>query len=88
MVWRASSSDDTFIDAISAAIAEPLRPETIMAVISGPIWLIMAITVRSTIYISAPKCLSSLAECSARTSPIAKDITIIIKAAFTPIRTD
>ena len=54
MVRRASISSVNFMVAISAAIAEPLRPDTIIAVIRGPSSRVMPMARRSATKMLAP----------------------------------
>jgi hypothetical protein len=70
---------------ISAANAEPERPLTAMAVISGPSSRVKPTATRSMTKCKAPKRRSSDAPCMARMNPLHIDNSATIGSACTPI---
>src|SRR5882672_5508107 len=80
----ASSSSVTRMVAISAAKADPDRPMTTIAVISGPSSRVTEIATRLATSCIAPSVRNSYAPCSARITPMKNAIREIIGTAPTP----
>jgi hypothetical protein len=85
MIFRTSISSVTFIVPISAAKAEPERPLTAIAVISGPSSRVKPTATRSMTKCKAPKRRSSDAPCIARMNPLHMASSITIGIAANPI---
>ena len=82
MVSIASISSFTFIVPISAANAEPERPITTTAVISGPSSRVIEMATALATRCSAPNLRSSYAAFSARIVPMKKEISEVIGKGF------
>src|SRR5215467_1877547 len=84
IVSSASISSETFIVPISAANAEPERPITTIAVMSGPSSLVIEMATAFATKVMAPSFRSSYALCSARIKPIKNVMRERIGSARTP----
>ena len=84
IVCSASISSVTFIVPISAANAEPERPMTTIAVISGPSSRVIEIATAVATRSIAPNLRNSYALCSARINPIKNVMSDRIGSARTP----
>ena len=84
IVRMASISSEITIVPISAAIAEPDRPETMIAVMSGPISRVIEMPTRLATKICAPNCRSCCAPFNAKTMPSRIDMNATIGTASLP----
>ena len=84
MTVRASSCSVTFIEDISAVIAEPALPATTTAVSIGANSLHIAIATPPPINLASPYLTASSASCRETTAPEKKVVTKTIKIESTP----
>ena len=81
----ASICSVTFMEPISEAMPEALRPETMRPVSTGPSSLTIERATRLPVRLTEPNASSEVADCRARTQPVKKPVRTTMGMEPTPI---